>query len=62
MELEVEESLKRYTRDNFIGGVNHVDKDKKIGSTYTKKEVFKMWYRLGVLGIFDFMIVNGRWH
>ncbi len=39
-----------------MGGVDNVDKDKKIG---TKKALFKKWYRMGVLGVFDFMTVNG---
>jgi hypothetical protein len=58
--LPIEVSLKRYTADNFMGGVDNVDKDKKIGGAFTKKSMFKKWYRMGVLGVFDFMIVNGR--
>ena len=57
--LPIEVSLKRYTDDNFMGGVDNVDKDKKIGGAFTKKSMFKKWYRMGVLGVFDFMIVNG---
>ena len=40
--------------------VKNVDKDKKIGGSFTKKAFFKKWYRMGLLGIFDFMVVNGR--
>jgi hypothetical protein len=43
-----------------MGGVDNMDKDKKIGGAFTKKAMFKKWYRMGVLGIFDFMLVNGR--
>ena len=60
VQLPIEISLKRYTSDNFMGGVDNVDKDKKIGGGFTKKALFKKWYRMGVLGIFDFMSVNGR--
>ena len=27
MDMEIEESLKRYMRDNFMGDVDNVDKD-----------------------------------
>jgi hypothetical protein len=43
-----------------MGGVDNVDKDKKIGGGFTKKALFKKWYRMGVLGVFDFISVNGR--
>ena len=35
-------------------------KIKKIGGSFTKKELFKKWYLMGLMGIFDFMLVNGR--
>ena len=60
VELPIEISLKRFTTDNFMGGVDNVDKDKKVGGGFTKKALFKKWYRMGVLGVFDFMSVNGR--
>lgn len=60
VEFEIEEALKRYTRDNYMGGVDNVDKDKKIGGSFTKQAHFKKWYKMGLLGIFDFMVVNGR--
>ena len=30
MDLEIEESLKHYSRNNFMGSVDNVDKDKKM--------------------------------
>jgi hypothetical protein len=60
VDFQIEEALKRYTRDNFMGGVDNVDKDKKIGGSFTKKALFKKWYLMGLMGIFDFMLVNGR--
>ena len=60
VDFQIEEALKRYTSDNFMGGVDNVDKDKKIGGSFTKKALFKKWYLMGLMGIFDFMIVNGR--
>ena len=42
-----------------MGGVDKIDKDKKIGGGFTKKAVFCKWYRMGVLKVFDFMVVNG---
>jgi hypothetical protein len=62
VDFQVQEALKQYTRDNFMGGVNNVDrdKDKKIGAAFTKKALFKKWYLMGLMGLFDFMFVNGR--
>jgi hypothetical protein len=60
VDFEIEEVLKRYTCDNFMGGVDKVDKDKKIGSSFIKNTFFKKWYHMGLLGIFDFMVVSGR--
>ncbi len=60
VEFQVEEALKRYTRDNYMGGVDNMDKDKKLGGSFTKFAHFKKWYKMGLLGVFDFMIVNGR--
>ena len=40
-----------------MGGVNNVVKDKNRG-VFTKKAMFKKWYHMGVLGLFDFMLVN----
>jgi hypothetical protein len=46
VDLQIEEALKRYTHDDFMGGVDNVDKDKKLvaGGLYTKKAHFKKWY------------------
>ena len=60
--LEIGESLKRYTHDNLVGGVDNVDKDKKIGGAFTKKAMFKKWYQMGIRGLFDFMVVHDEWH
>ena len=56
----MEKVLKRYARDNFMGGVDMVDKDKKIGSSFTENVFFKKWYHMGLLGTFDFMVVSGH--
>jgi hypothetical protein len=60
VEFQIEEALKRYTWDNFMGGVDNIDKDKKIGGSFGKKAMFKKWYLTGLMGLFDFMLVNGR--
>ena len=41
MELEIVESLKKYTRDNFIGGVDNVDKDKKMAVHSQKNQCLR---------------------
>ena len=43
-----------------MGGVDNLDKDKCIGGSFTGRAMFKKWYRMGLMGIFDFMVVNGR--
>jgi hypothetical protein len=43
VDLEIEKAFKRYTCDNFMGVVDNVDKDKKIGGLFTKKAHFKKW-------------------
>lgn len=37
----IEECLKQYTSDNFMGGVNNMDKDKKLGGDFTKRHCSK---------------------
>jgi hypothetical protein len=44
VDFQIKEALKRYTCDNFMGGVNNIDKDKKISGSFTKKAHFKKWY------------------
>ena len=44
IDYQIKESLKRYTRDNFIGSVDNVDKDKKLGGSFTAKARFNKWY------------------
>ena len=53
-------ALKCYVTNNFMGGVDNMDKDKKIGGSFTSWAMFKKWYRMGLMGVFDFMIVNNR--
>ena len=43
-----------------MGVVDNMEKDKKLGGSFTKFAHFKKWYPMGLLGVFDFMIVNGR--
>ncbi len=31
------EALKRYSYNNFVGGVDNMDKDKKIGGSYVPR-------------------------
>ena len=40
--------------------MDNMDKDKKIGGSFTSRALFQKWYCMGLMGIFDFMIVNGR--
>ena len=37
-----------------------MDKDKKIGGSFMSCALFWKWYHMGLMGIFNFMIVNGR--
>ena len=60
MDFQIPEALKKYSSDNFMGGVDNMDKDKKIGGSFTSRALFQKWYRMGLMGIFDFMIVNGQ--
>ena len=57
---QYEKALKKYLSDNFMGRVNNMDKDKKIGGLFTSRALFWKWYQMGLMGIFDFMVVNGR--
>ncbi len=41
IDLLVKVSLKRHTTENFMGCVDNIEKDKKIGGAYTKKALFK---------------------
>jgi hypothetical protein len=43
-----------------MGGVDNIDKDKRIGGSFTGRAMFKKLYRMGLMGIFDFMVVNGQ--
>ena len=59
-DIQIPESLKWYILDRFMGGVDNVDKDKCICGSFTGRAMFKKWYHMGLMGVFDFMIVNGR--
>ena len=37
-----------------------MDKDNKRGGSFTSSAMFKKWYRMGLIGIFHFMFVNGQ--
>lgn len=59
VELPIEVSLKCYTADNIMGCVADVDKDQKIVEDL-QGFIQEMVSYIGVLVVFDFMIVNGR--
>ena len=60
VDFQIPEALKRYSSNNFMGGMDNMDKDKKIGRSFTLRKLFWKWYCMGLMGIFNFMIVNGR--
>jgi hypothetical protein len=60
VDLQIPEALKRYSSDNFMGGVDNMDRDKKIGGSFMSRALFWKWYHMSLMGIFDFMIVNRR--
>ena len=37
-----------------------LDKGKSIGTSCVRHAMFKKWYQMGLMGNFDFMVVNGR--
>jgi predicted exporter len=59
-EYPIAEALKRNAIDDFMGGVDNIDKEKKIRRSFTNHAMFQTWYRMGLMGVFDFMLVNGR--
>ena len=60
VDFQIPEALKRYSSINFMGGMHNMDKDKKIGGSFMSCALFWKWYHMGLMGIFNFMIVNGR--
>jgi hypothetical protein len=40
IDLQIHEALKKYSFDNIVGGVNNMDKDKKIGRSFTSCALF----------------------
>jgi len=60
VDLQIPEAMKRYTSDDFMDGVDNIDKDKKIGGSFTSRALFWKRHCMGLMGILNFMIVNGR--
>jgi hypothetical protein len=60
LDFDIPTALKLYTKDNYMGGVDNLDKDKSLGGSFTSRAMFRKWYRMGLMGILDFMIVNGQ--
>ncbi len=46
VDFQIEEALKCHTQDNYLGGVDIVDRDKKIGGSFTKEAHFQKWYQM----------------
>ena len=42
-----------------MGGIENIDKYTKIGGGFAKKMIFKRWFKTGLMGLFDFKLVNG---
>ncbi len=38
--FQIPEALKKYSSDNFMDGVDNMDKDKKIGGSFTSHSLF----------------------
>ena len=36
-----------------MGGVDNMDKDKKIGGSFMSRALFRKWYCMGLMQIFD---------
>lgn len=60
VDFEMMEVLERHVSGNFMSGVDNIDKDKKVGGSFTSCEMFKMCYRTGLLGCFLLVVVNGK--
>ncbi len=43
-DFQIPEALKKYSSDNFMGGVDNMDKDKNIGGSFTSHALFRKWY------------------
>ncbi len=48
----------QHAYNEYIGYVDLVDFDMKIGGSFTHESCFKKWYKKGFLGILDFILVN----
>ena len=40
VDFQIPEALKRYSTNNFMGGIDNMDKDKKIGGSFTSCAFF----------------------
>ena len=40
IDLQIPKALKKYSSDNFTGGADNMDKDKKIGGLFTSHALF----------------------
>ena len=40
IDFQIPEALKKYLSDNFMGGIDNMDKDKKIGGSFTSQALF----------------------
>lgn len=58
--IPVHSMLQCYASNNFMSGVNNMDMNKKIGGSFTAWAMFRKWYRMGLMGVFHFMLVNGQ--
>lgn len=56
----IAEALEHYATDSFMGGVDNMDKDKKIGGSFTNCAMFQKWYQMILMDVFGFMLVNRR--
>ncbi len=41
IDFQIPEALKKYSSDNFMGGVNNMDKEKKIGGSFNSHALFR---------------------
>jgi hypothetical protein len=40
IDFQIPEALKRYSSDNFMGGVDNMDEDKKNGGSFASRALF----------------------
>lgn len=54
------QSSEEVITNNYVAGVDNTGKVKCISGSFTSRAMFKKWYQMGLMGVFDFMLVNGR--